>query len=64
MGVLPGPGPEDLQKELQEEQKNTVLFAFVVYIFAILMPFNIYLTLWIDISVLAFIRLQLGIARR
>ena len=60
VGVLPGPGPEDLQ----EEQKNTILFAFIIYIVAIFMPFNIYQTLWIDISLLAFIRLQLGIARR
>ena len=61
VGVLPGPDPGDLQ----EKQRNTVLFVFIISIFSILLSaFNIYLTLLIGISVLAFKGLQLGSARR
>ena len=74
VGVLPGPGPEDLQEEQKEtgkKQKNTILLFFIIAIFTILTKeyiptsfdnFDI-VTLLIEISLLA-LNLRLEIARR
>ena len=78
VGVLDGPDPADLQDELKqadekqkktdEKQKNTVLFVFIIVVFSILLPFNIYLKLLVGtgtvLAVLAYIRQPLRIERR
>ena len=71
VGVLAGPDPaylQDEQKKTDEKQKNTVLFVFIIVVFSILLPFNIYLKLLVGtgtvLAVLAFLRQPLRIERR